>query len=184
MKQIIRFAVIGILLLSLASCGASRKREASPITTYIMPGSEYLSGNGLIRGWGTGTSDSESAARKKARIEASTELASILSQTVNSAIEQYTTALSEGISAESKSLLIEKSSIAGDQTLVGATIIYDRFRKDDSTGQYTFYIVLELKGKEYLNELYKELGTQSDLDKDLLERIFLKTIDESGKLQK
>ena len=149
-----------------------------------MPGSEYLSGNGLIRGWGTGTSDSESAARKKARIEASTELASILSQTVNSAIEQYTTALSEGISAESKSLLIEKSSIAVDQTLVGATIIYDRFRKDDSTGQYTFYIVLELKGKEYLNELYKELGTQSDLDKDLLERIFLKTIDESGKLQK
>lgn len=107
-----------------------------------------------------------------------------MSQTVNSAIEQYTTALSEGISAESKSLLIEKSSIAVEQTLVGATIIYDRFRKDDSTGQYTFYIVLELKGKEYLNELYKELGTQSDLDKDLLERIFLKTIDESGRLQK
>lgn len=181
MKRILRFAVIGILLFSLANCGASRKREASPVSTFIMPGNEYLSGDGLIRAWGIGKSDSESAARKKAKMEASTELASVLSRTVNSTMQQYTTALSESISSESKSLLVEKSSIVVEQTLVGATIIFDRWAKDDSTGQYTNYVVMELKGKDFLNSLYKELGKQSELDKGLLEKIFMQVIDEEGK---
>lgn len=184
MKQLIRFAIIGVLALSLVSCGASRKRETSPISTYIMPGNEYLSGDGLIRAWGVGKSDSESAARKKAKMEASTELASVLSKTVNSTMQQYSTALSESISSESKSLLIEKSSIVVEQTLVGATVIFDRWAKDDSTGQYTNYVVMELKGKDFLNSLYKELGKQSELDKDLLEKIFMQVIDESGKEQR
>ncbi len=96
-------------------------------------------------------------------------------------MQQYTTALSESISSESKSLLVEKSSIVVEQTLVGATIIFDRWAKDDSTGQYTNYVVMELKGKDFLNSLYKELGKQSELDKDLLEKIFMQVIDEEGK---
>lgn len=183
MKQLIKFTLIGVLALSSVSCGVSRKLETSPVTTYIMPGHEYLSGDGLIRAWGVGKSDSESAARKKAKMEASTELASILSRTVNSTVQQYTTALSESISSDSKSLLIEKSSIVVEQTLVGATVIYDRWAKDDSTGQYTNYIVMELKGKDFLNSLYKELGKQSGLDKNLLEKIFMQVIDESSREQ-
>jgi hypothetical protein len=63
--------------------------------------------------------------------------------------------------------------------LKGAVIVCDRWVKDEKTGQYTNYIVMELMGKEYLKKLYEELSNETSLtlDKILLENLFMKHID-------
>lgn len=123
------------------------------------------------------------SARKKAQMAASAELAAILAKTVESTTEEYSTILSEGMSSESKSLLTDKTKITVNQTLAGATIVFDRWDKDEKTGQFINYIVLELKGDDYLKNLYKELEKNDavTVDRDLLQRLFLKHIDKNSK---
>jgi len=184
MKHYALWVIFLVLFFSLVGCGSSKKvQETSPVSTFIMPGSEYVSGNGVLRGWGSGKSDSEASARKKAPMMASAELAAMLSKTVEATVEEYTTVLSEGMSSASKSLLQDKTKVTVKKTLVGATIVFDRWTQDEQTGQYTNYIVLELKGAEYLDALYKELGKNNEdsIDKELLQRLFLKSIDENAK---
>ena len=184
MKHYVLWGLIVAAFFLLSSCGSSKKiQEKSPISTYIMPGADLISGNGILRGWGSGRSDSEASARKKAQMAASAELAAILAKTVESTTEEYSTILSEGMSSESKSLLTDKTKITVNQTLAGATIVFDRWVKDEKTGQFINDIVLELKGDDYLKNLYKELekNDAATVDRDLLQRLFLKHIDENSK---
>ena len=184
MKHYVLWGLIVAAFFLLSSCGSSKKiQEKSPISTYIMPGADLISGNGILRGWGSGRSDSEASAPKKAQMAASAELAAILAKTVESTTEEYSTILSEGMSSESKSLLTDKTKITVNQTLAGATIVFDRWDKDEKTGQFINYIVLELKGDDYLKNLYKELekNDAATVDRDLLQRLFLKHIDENSK---
>lgn len=146
-----------------------------------MPCSEYVSGDGALRAWASGNSDNETTARKKALAAASAELAAMLTKTVETTTEDYSSMLTEAENALSKSFMSEKNKITVEKTISGATIICDRWNKDDS-GQYTNYIVLELKGSDYLKALYEELGKNNgnSIDKELLERLFLENINKSN----
>lgn len=183
MKYILGITGLLVALVSLNGCGSSKKVEKSPIKTYVMPCSECISGDGKLRAWASGTSDNETTARKKAQTAAAAELAAMLSRTIESTTEDYTSVLSEGISVESKSFLSDKTKVVVKETLTGATIVCDRWTKDESSGQYTNYIVLELKGDDYLERLYDELAKNGNvsIDKDLLKDLFLKNIDGEAK---
>jgi len=177
-KAMVYGAILGCVCL-LGSCGSSKKIEKSPIDTYVMPCSELKSGEGVIRAWASGSSDNEMTARKKAQAAASAELAAMLSKTVKSTTEDYVAALTEGMSSGSKSFFNKKTQIVVDETLKGAIIVCDRWAKDEKTGQYTNYIVMELSGEEYLKKLYEELSKETtlSLDKILLDNLFMKHID-------
>lgn len=182
MKKILVWSAAIWMGVAIVGCGSSKKAHKSPIATYVMPCSEYVSGDGVLRAWAIGKSDNEATARKKAQAMASAELAAMLAKTVATTTEDYTTALSEGLVAASKSLLSEKSKQTVEKTLSGATIVCDRWNKDEQSGQYTNYIVMELKGDEYLKNLYEELGKNSSvsIDQTLLRKLFFKNIEESG----
>lgn len=179
MKRVVVYVAILGCVCVLESCGSSKKIEKTPIDTYVMPCSELKSGDGVIRAWALGSSDNEATARKKAQAMASAELAAILGKTVKSTTEDYTAALSEGLSSESKSFFSEKNKIVVSQTLKGSAIVCDRWTKDENTGQYTNYIVMELRGEEYLKNLYEAMQDKKavSIDKVLLEKLFLKHID-------
>lgn len=169
-----------LLAVCLCSCSSSKKVEKSPIKTFVMPCSELVSGEGVLRAWASGKSDSETAARKKAQTAAAAELAAILSRTVEATTEDYTASLSEGERAESRSFLSDKVKVTVNETLKGATIACDRWTHDEATGQYTNYMVMELQGEEFLKALYKELGDKS-VDKELLRKLFMEQIEKIGK---
>lgn len=177
----IAYVTLAFAALCMVGCGSSKKvadTPKSPIATYEMPCSDMVSGNGMLRAWAMGRSDSESTARKKAQVNASAELASMLKKTVESTTEDYSTALTEGMDAASKSFFNEKIKISVNKSLSGAVIVCDQWHKDEQTGQYTNYIVMELSGEEYLKNLYQELSqnTSVGVDKALLERLFMKHI--------
>ena len=184
MKKIF-YVALSFVALCLNSCGSSKKVEApkSPIPTYEMPCADMISGDGMLRVWAMGRSDNEATARKKARANADAELAAILGKTVQSTTEDYTAALTEGMDAASKSFFNEKVKITVNKVLNGAVIVCDQWHKDEQTGLFTNYIVMELSGEEYLKVLYKELGqtASSTVDKELLEKLFIKHINDSAK---
>lgn len=175
-KTVLYGAILGCICL-LGSCGSSKKIEKSPVDTYVMPCSELKSGDGVIRAWASGNSDNEMTARKKAQAAASAELAAMLEKTVKTTTEDYISTLSEGQASESKSFFNEKTRITVEKTLKGATIVCDRWVKDEKTGQHTNYIVMELRGEEYLKSLYEEMSKVSSIDKALLEKLFIENID-------
>lgn len=167
-----------IALIALGSCST---KEKSPIKTFVMPCSEYTNSDGALRAWASGESDNETTARKKALAVASAELAAMLTKTVETTTEDYSSALSEAENVLSKSFMSEKSKITVEKTISGATIICDRWNKDDN-GQYTNYIVVELKGSDYLKTLYEELSNNSgvSVNKELLEKLFLENINKNS----
>ena len=180
MRILVFYVVMAFGIVGLSSCGSSKKVEKSPIETFVMPCSELVSGNGVLRAWGSGKSDSETSARKKAQVFAAAELAAMLERTVKSTTEDYTGNLSESDMGASKALLIEKTKVTIEKSLKGAAIVCDRWTKDESTGQYTNYIVMELRGDEYLNALYVELSKNGNVsvNKELLKELFFKYIEE------
>ena len=181
MRTYLFYAVLIGGAFCLSSCGTSKKVEKSPIKTFVMPCSELVSGDGVLRAWASGKSDSEVAARKKAQVVAAADLAAMLERTVNATIEDYTASLSESEMGASKSLLVDKTNIAVKQSLKGAAIVCDRWVKDEASGQYTNYLVMELRGEEYLNALYAELGKNGNVsvDKELLKELLFKYIEEN-----
>ena len=184
MKKIY-YVALSFVALCMSSCGSSKIVEApkSPIPTYEMPCADMISGDGMLRAWAMGRSDNEATARKKARASAAAELAAMLGKTVMSTTEDYSAALTEGLDAASKSYFSEKVKITVNKTLNGATIVCDQWNKDEQTGLYTNYIVMELSGEEYLKALYKELGETkaSTVNKELLESLFIKHINSAAK---
>ena len=53
MKHYVLWGLIVAAFFLLSSCGSSKKiQEKSPVTTFIMPGADLVSGNGVLRGWG------------------------------------------------------------------------------------------------------------------------------------
>lgn len=179
MKKIILFAVCVLAMATFSSCRSSK--EKSPIKTFVMPCSEYTKGDGALRAWASGASDNETTARKKALATASAELAATLSKTIKQTTEDYSSALTEGENVLSKSFMNDKVKITVEKSIEGATIICDRWNKDEN-GQYTNYIVLELKGNDYLKALYEELSKNSDVsvDKELLQKLFLENINKNS----
>ena len=175
MKKIILFAVCALAMAALGSCRSSK--EKSPIKTFVMPCSEYTKGDGALRAWASGVSDNETTARKKALAAASAELAAMLSKTVEQTTEDYSSALTESENVLSKSFMSDKTKITVEKSISGATIICDRWNKDDN-GQYTNYIVLELKGTDFLKALMDEIkkDNSADVDNKLLEELFMKNI--------
>lgn len=178
MKKI-AYVMMALVALCMTACSSSKEvvRE-SPIETFAMPCSDLKSGDGMLRGWGVGRSDNEATARKKARIQASAELADMLQKVVQSTTENYITILTEGIDAGSKTFSKNIDKIVVEETLKGTVIVCDEWHKDSQTGLFTNYIVMELNGEDCLNNLYKEIDakTSTGVDKALLRRLFLKHI--------
>ena len=181
MKKIAFYTALALCCLGTVGCSSSKKVEKSPIKTYTMPCQEYVSGEGALRAWASGTSDSEMTARKKAQIAAAAGLASQLQRTLLATVEDYTTTLGKAMTAESKTFFNERIKSVTSQTLKGTAIVCERWHKDETTGQYTNYMVMELRGEEYLEQVYNQLqksGT-TGVDKQLLEKLFIENINKS-----
>ena len=171
-------AAVG-LVFSTVSCSSSRKAEKSPVETFVQPCSDYVGPEGTIHAWAMGKSDSETTARKKAQTAASADLAAQVQKTVQSTIDEYGAILSEGGQAASKVLLVEKTRTTIDQTLRGATIVCDRWAKDEATGQHVNYIVMELRADPFIQAVEETLKpTGQTVDTELLRQIFIRHINQ------
>ena len=177
MKLLFYTISIALGAMLFTSCGASKTlAQTSPVETFVMPCSEFKTGDGILRAWASGVSDNQMAARKKAQNAAVAQLAAMLNQVVESTTTDLSTNLTDSNTGLSKSLMNEAVTIVVKQTLQGATVACDKWAKDDATGQYTNYVVMELRGEAYLEALYSvlEKSGNTSYDRKQLEELFLK----------
>ena len=169
--------IIASILTAITLVGCSSTKQAK---TYIMPCSDCVKVEDAIRVWASGTSNSETTARKKAMVSASAELAAVLEKHVETTTEEYTAALNDGEGGISKTLLNEQCRITVKKTVSGANIVCDEWSQDEN-GQYTNYIVLELNNNEFINELIEQVNSKSEnkVNKKLLQEIFNKNVNKN-----
>ena len=179
MKTNILCAIFALAFV-MSGCRSSK----SPIDTFVMPCSEQVSENGVIHAWASGQSDSKTAARQKAQINALADLATKLNASVGATTDKYISTLGEGEQAnKSKTFLNTKIQSTVKQTLTNAKIICDQWTEDKATGQFTNYIMMEINGKEYMDLLFEELSKNREvtIDKEILNKLFLENIEKSNK---
>lgn len=177
MKRLVFMVLAAMLLIS---CGPAKKVAQKPVKTYVQPGSHLLNQPGVLRAWAVGVSDSEMTAKKKAFASASSQLAQMLNTAVKTTIEDYCVSLSAGEAAISKEYLSQKSSLVSEQMLVGVVPIFDEWEPKDAEGMYRNYVVLEISAQDFIKSLFESMAeteaTKATLDKDLLNELFLKAI--------
>ena len=96
MKKYLFNIASACMIVVLAGCVSSAKVEKSPIKTYVMPCSELVSGDGVLRAWASGKSDSEMSARKKAQIAAAADLAAAAAASAAAAAARSAAAAAAG----------------------------------------------------------------------------------------
>ena len=156
------------------SCKSSKDMaKKSPIKTYVQPCYDLVQSDTIMRTWAMGSSDSETTARKKATTMAYADLAGMLEKTVGSMVEEYSAILSEGM---------QKTVTTSNRVVKGARIICDQWTNDESTGQYTNYIVMEISPETYIRILSDEMKKAGNsVDDDLLKELFIKHINAGKK---
>ena len=175
-----KFALMIMAALMLVSCGASKKVAQKQVATYVQPGSDLLDKKGVLRAWAMGISDSEMTAKKKALASASSQLAQMLNSAVQTTIDDYCVALSDGEVAKSKEYLNQKVSIVSKQVLNGVRPIFDQWEPKDKDGMYRNYVVLELSPEDFFKKLSEAMnenkGANVKIDENLLNELFVKAI--------
>ena len=169
----------------LVSCGTSGKAAKETVKTYVQPGADLLNAPGVLRAWAVGVSDSQMAAKKKAMVSASSQLAQTLNSVVTTTIEDDCVKLSDADAAVSKEFLNKKCSSVSQQVLVGVRPIFEQWEPVDAEGKHKIYIVLELSGEEFIKKLLEAIGQSQGtsnvkIDEQLLGDIFNQKVN-SGK---
>ena len=173
------FVIFACILTAMLAMGCSSKKQLKTnVETFVMPCSDCLKAENAIRVWASGTSDSETTARKKAMTTASADLAAVLEKCIESTTEEYTSVLNEGKDGISKSYLEEQCKIVVKKTISGANIVCDEWSKSEN-GQVTNYIVLELDYDTYINDVVENINKNKEnkLNKELLQELFIKNVE-------
>lgn len=177
------FVIFACILTAMLAMGCSSKKQLKTnVETFVMPCSDCLKAENAIRVWASGTSDSETTARKKAMTAASADLAAVLNMSIESTTEEYTSVLNEGKDGISKSYLEDQCKIVVKKTISGANVVCDEWTKSEN-GQFTNYIVLELDYDTYINDVIENINKNSEnkLNRDLLLELFIKNIQKEEK---
>lgn len=169
---------------TMASCGGSKKAattDNSMGTEINVPCSdvEFHSDAKFFRGTGMGTSQDLSTAKRKASLDANTNLAASINRTLKSVTDRYTNERTFNDASEFEEKFEQLSRDVVNQELNNvSTVCSKTFNKD---GKYNVYVAVEVAKDELLNNIKdrisKDQKLQLDYDKMKFEQIFNEEMD-------
>ncbi|HPX05195.1 MAG TPA: hypothetical protein PLC17_04595 [Tenuifilaceae bacterium] len=168
---------------TMASCGGSKKAatDNSMGTEVNVPCSdvEFHSDAKFFRGTGMGTSQDLSTAKRKASLDANTNLAASINRTIKSVTDRYTNERTFNDASEFEEKFEQLTRDVVNQELNNvSTVCSKTFNKD---GKYNVYVAVEVAKDELLNNIKdrisKDQKLQLDYDKMKFEQIFNEEMD-------
>lgn len=168
---------------TMASCGGSKKAatDNSMGTEVNVPCSdvEFHSDAKFFRGTGMGTSQDLSTAKRKASLDANTNLAASINRTLKSVTDRYTNERTFNDASEFEEKFEQLTRDVVNQELNNvSTVCSKTFNKD---GKYNVYVAVEVAKDELLNNIKdrisKDQKLQLDYDKMKFEQIFNEEMD-------
>ncbi len=168
---------------TMASCGGSKKAatDNSMGTEVNVPCSdvEFHSDAKFFRGTGMGTSQDLSTAKRKASLDANTNLAASINRTIKSVTDRYTNERTFNDASEFEEKFEQLTRDVVNQELNNlSTVCSKTFNKD---GKYKVDVAVEVAKDELLNNIKdrisKDQKLQLDYDKMKFEQIFNEEMD-------
>ena len=141
------FVAAGIML---PSCGPKTKAPKGEIEL-VLPCSEFKSDRRTFRVYSYGESADAMVAKKKARSNAMSELAGMISTTMKVVGDNYVKSIEVNNVEEVLERFEENGRTVINQELSGAVTVCDRLMEVAKTDKFKYYIALELDGDKIVN---------------------------------
>ena len=174
MKANLHTSSVAILLLGamIAFTGCNKKKQvtAAPqgevLVNQYCSGPEYFSNKDFFRAQGIGESMDQSTARKKAYSNARAQMASSIQTIVKGTIDNYVNSREMNNKEQVETRYEGLTREVIDQKLQGVKTICEKVVKVTSTGNYKYYVAIELSGQDLISEMNQKISADDQLKID------------------
>jgi hypothetical protein len=177
-----RFMLL-LALTALVSVSCKKNKEVQApegevLITEYCAGPEYFSNNEYFRSNGLGESMDQATAKKKALSNARADLASAINTTIKGTIDNYVNSREFNNREEVEERFEGLTREVINQELQGTKTICQKAVKVTSSGNYKYYVALELSGQDLLGAMNERLGKDERLRIDYDYEKFKETFEE------
>ena len=166
--------------LSFTSCKKNKEVQAPDgevlINEYCAT-EEFFSNDEFFRANGLGESMDQATAKKKAFSNARADLASAVNTTIKGTIDNYVNSREFNNKEEVEERFEGLTREVIDQELKGTKTICQKAVKVTGTGNYKYYVAIELSGQDLLSSMNERLGSDERLKIDYDYEKFKETFD-------
>ena len=176
-----------VLGLAVFTTGCKKSKEVAKPTGEVeiveyCSGSEYQSSSKHFRSSATGESQDREIAKKKARSNAASRLATTVSVTVKAVTDNYVSSTEFNNREEATESFNELSRSVVNQELRGAIAICEKLTQREN-GVYVSYVALELSGEKLASKYNEKVSEDERIRADFNYERYKKTLqDEMDKL--
>lgn len=156
----------GVLVVGFSSCKKNKEVQAPAGEVLIeqyCSGPEYFSNDEFFRANGLGESMDQATARKKAYSNARADLASAVNTTIKGTIDNYVNSREFNNREEVEERFEGLTREVINQELQGTKTICEKAVKVTDTGNYKYYVAIELSGQDLLGSMNERLSSDERL---------------------
>ncbi len=170
MVQSIKFgkAALLILAMGLVMAACKKKEEVQAPAGEVLineycAGPEYFSNDEFFRSNGLGESMDQATAKKKAFSNARADLASAINTTIQGTIDNYVNSREFNNREEVEERFEGLTREVLDQELTGTKTICQKAVKVTDSGNYKYYVAIELSGQDLIGAMNERLSQDERL---------------------
>ena len=177
------FLVLAVAF-ALAGAGCKKKKEAAAppegetLIKQYCSGPEYFSNKDFFRSNGLGESMDQATAKKKAYSNARADLASSVETVIKGTIDNYVNSREFNNREEVEERFEGLTREVINQRLQGSKTICEEVVRVNATGNYKYYLAIELSGQDLIGEMNERLSSDERLRIDYDYEQFKKTFEE------
>lgn len=181
-QKIGRAAVV-ILAVGMALTACKKKEEVQAPAGEVLineycAGPEYFSNDEFFRSNGLGESMDQATAKKKAFSNARADLASAINTTIQGTIDNYVNSREFNNREEVQERFEGLTREVLDQELTGTKTICQKAVKVTDSGNYKYYVAIELSGQDLIGAMNERLSNDERLRIDYDYEQFKETFNE------
>ena len=166
MKNSFKLILFIILGLSIKSCG-TKLPKGQKILELPCFQDKYTSNKKNYMTSARGISLDQAIARKKAMINAKTEISSLIRTNIRSLTDDYSVSRSVGNVEAVKSRFESITSESVNEILTDVKVACQELAFDKKSGQYNFYVALSISKDQAAQQVIKKLTSKEKKDLDL-----------------
>ncbi len=180
MKNQIKIIITIVISFTILACGAKKPSVPKDEIVQNMPcfGDKYFSSKDAFRASAIGESMDQMTARSKAYANARQELATNINSTLKVVGENFVKASEYNNTEEVLEQFQSLGRTVVNQKLAGVVQICETSTKSTTTGNYKYYLAIELGSEELLSNLSKTLSSDKVLKVDYSYEKFKNTFEE------
>ncbi|NEN25430.1 hypothetical protein G3O08_18220 [Cryomorpha ignava] len=180
--NISRFALLAFLSIAvLTGCKKNKDikaPEGEVLISEYCSGEEFFSNGEFFRANGLGESMDQATAKKKALSNARADLASAINTTIKGTIDNYVNSREMNNKEEVEERFEGLTREVINQELKGTKTICQKAVKVTDSGNYKYYVALELSGQDLISAMNERLGSDEKLKIDYDYEKFKETFNE------